>query len=55
VSITRRGNPVARLLPAERPREKVDTAMLKTLTDTMTLQPEPAGEFIRKMRDPDRC
>ncbi len=60
VSITRRGIPVARLIAAEkpagpvRPPEKVDTAMLKALTDKMPLQAESAGEFIRKMRDSDR-
>jgi len=54
VSITRRGKPVARLTAAEKPREKVDTAMLKALTDKMPLQPESSGEFIRKMRDSDR-
>ncbi|MBA3810846.1 MAG: type II toxin-antitoxin system prevent-host-death family antitoxin [Caulobacteraceae bacterium] len=54
VSITRRGKPVARLVPVERCREKVDTAMLRALTDKMPMQPESAGEFIRKMRDEDR-
>jgi len=54
VCITRRGKPVARLVAADRRREKVDTAMLKAFTDKMPMQPESAGEFIRKMRDEDR-
>ena len=54
VCITRRGKPVARLVAADRRREKVDTAMLKAFTDKMPMQPESAGEFIRRMRDEDR-
>jgi len=54
VSITRRGKPVARLVAAERRREKVDTAMLRAFTDKMPMQPESASEFVRKMRDEDR-
>ena len=54
VCITRRGKPVARLVAAERPRQKVDVARLKAFTDTLPMQTESAGEFIRKMRDSDR-
>ena len=54
VNIMRRGKPVARLVAAESAREKVDVAMLQALIDTMPVQPEPAGEFVRKMRDSDR-
>jgi len=54
VSITRRGKPVARLVAAEKPREKVDVARLKAFTDTLPMQMESAGDFIRKMRDSDR-
>ncbi len=54
VSITRRGKPVARLVAAERPREPVDVAMLKSITDTMPMQPQSAGDFVREMRDADR-
>jgi len=54
ISITRRGKPVARIVAAERPREKIDIARLKALTDKMQMQPESAGEFIRKMRDDAR-
>lgn len=54
VCITRRGKPVARLVAAERPRERIDIARLKALTDKMTMQQESAGDFIRKMRDDAR-
>ena len=54
VSITRRGKPVARLVVAERPREPVDVAMLKSITDTMPMQPQSAGDLVREMRDADR-
>ncbi len=54
VSITRRGKPVARLIAAEHARKPVDVAMLKSLTDTMPLQLESAGDFVREMREADR-
>jgi len=54
VCITRRGKPVVRMVPVERPREKIDIAALEALTSTMQMQPESAGEFMRKMRDSDR-
>ena len=54
VSITRRGKPVARLIAADIPRKKVDVAKLRALTEGMRMQPESAGEFMRKMRDDAR-
>jgi prevent-host-death family protein len=54
VSTIRRGKPVVRLIAAERPWEKVDTAMLKALTNKMPLQSESAGEFIRNVCDSNR-
>lgn len=54
VCITRRGKPVARLSAVVTPRKPIDLTALKTLTDTMPLQAESAGEFVRKMRDQDR-
>jgi prevent-host-death family protein len=54
VCITRRGKPVAQLTAIEKPRERIDPAALKSLTDSMPLQRESAGEFVRRMRDEDR-
>lgn len=54
VCITRRGKPVARLSGVVTPRKLIDLTALKALTDTMPVQDETAGEFVRKMRDQDR-
>ncbi len=54
VAITRHGKPVAQLVPADRPRKRIDPADLKALTETMPKQAESAGDFMRRMRDRDR-
>ena len=54
VCITRHGKPVARLSAAEIPRRRVVLADLRALTETMPVQTEGAGEFIRQMRDESR-
>ena len=54
VCITRRGRPVARLVPAETPRTRIDVAALRAVTKAMPRQSESAGEFVRRMRDEDR-
>lgn len=54
VEILRRGKPVARLTPVERPKKPVDVEMLRALTSKFRRQVQPAGEFIRQMRDSDR-
>lgn len=54
VEITRRGVPVARLVPTAKPLQRIDFARLKALTDAMPMQEQDAGEFIREMRDSDR-
>jgi prevent-host-death family protein len=54
VNITRRGKPVARLVPAVRPRERVDVAKLRALTANMQRQAQGAAEFIRELRDDAR-
>lgn len=51
VCITRRGKPVARVVAAERPRERVDVAKLRALTANMQRQAQGAAEFIRELRD----
>ena len=54
IEITRRGKAVARLTAAVKPRNKVDAAILKALTDAMPPQKEAAAALIRSMRDGDR-
>jgi prevent-host-death family protein len=55
VRITRRGKPVARLMPPEpKKRKRIDVEALQRLTESSPWQPVSAGEFIRKMRDEDR-
>jgi len=54
VTITRRGKEVARVLPPETSRRKIDADELRALTDQMPLRDTDAGEFIRKMRDEER-
>ena len=51
VCITRRGKPVAQIIAAEQPRKPIDVAALRAMTDAMPMQPESAGDFIRRMRD----
>ena len=54
VQITRRGKPVAQLTPLEAPRKPISLEELRAFTEGMPMQSEPAGEFIRRMRDEDR-
>ncbi len=54
VEITRRGRPVARLVPAEVPKLPVDVEALRALTDRYPRQHTPASKFIREMRESDR-
>ena len=35
-------------------RKRIDPSMLREITDRMRLQPESAGDFVRRMRDEDR-
>ncbi len=54
VCITRRGKAVAQIVAVDTPRKCIDVAALKAVTDAMPVQPETAGDFIRRMRDDDR-
>ena len=54
VQITRRGKPVAQITSIKTPRKPIDFAALRALTDSMPMQKESAGEFVRKMRDSER-
>ncbi|MCA7118341.1 MAG: type II toxin-antitoxin system prevent-host-death family antitoxin [Acidibrevibacterium sp.] len=54
VQIARRGKPVAQIVVAKAPRKPIDVAALRTMVEKMPMQEEPAGEFIRRMRDDGR-
>jgi prevent-host-death family protein len=54
IDITRRGKPVARLTAVANPRQRVDAALLQSLTETMPPQPQDAARLVRSMRDGDR-
>lgn len=55
VRITRRGKPVARLMPPEQKKKKrMDIEAMRKFTETMPWQAESAGEFMRKMRNKAR-
>ena len=54
IAITRRGKLVARLVPAQRPRELVDWQGLRAHAASIQFQEESAGEFMRRMRDEER-
>lgn len=51
VRITRRGKPVARLVPDLPPRKPIDIAALRALTSKMGVQGEGAEALVRRMRD----
>ena len=54
VRITRRGKPVA-VINGLGPQPKfIDVSELKALTDSMPLQSEPSGTWLRKIRDDSR-
>ena len=54
VRITRRGKPVARIVAVATPRKPINLAGLRALTDAMQAQPEPARDWLRRVRDDAR-
>ena len=54
VQITRRGKPVAQIAPARPPRKPIDIELLNSVSKKSPMQPESAGDFIRRMRDDGR-
>ncbi|EME69218.1 hypothetical protein H261_14305 [Paramagnetospirillum caucaseum] len=54
VCIMRRGKPVARLTSAGAPKKPVSLAELRAVTEAMVPQAEPAGDFMRRLRDESR-
>jgi prevent-host-death family protein len=51
VVITRRGKPVARLIPERPPRKPIDVAALRAHTDKMRIMGTGAEALVRRMRD----
>ena len=54
VQITRRGKPIAQIVATKAPRKRIDIVALRAMVEKMPMQAEPAGEFIRRMRDEAR-
>jgi prevent-host-death family protein len=55
VRILKRGKPVAQITAVTPPkRGQIDFEALKRLRDSMPMQKESAGDFIRRMRDDSR-
>jgi prevent-host-death family protein len=54
VRITRRGKLVARITGIERPVQAIDLNALRALTASQPVQPEPARNWLRSVRDEDR-
>ena len=54
IEITKRGKPIARIVPIVPPRRPIDAAELKALTDKMQFQDEDSGTFMRRLRDEER-
>ena len=54
VVITKRGVPVATIVPRPRPKKKIDLDWLREMTKEIPYQEEDAGTFMRRVRDSDR-
>jgi len=50
IDITRRGKPVARLIPIAKPRKPIDAVLLRSLTASMP-QGDSAADLVRSLRD----
>jgi len=54
VVITKRGVPVATIVPRPRPKKKIDLDWLRERTKDIPYQEEDSGTFMRRVRDSDR-
>jgi prevent-host-death family protein len=54
VEILRRGRPVARLVAVSGKKQPISIESLRRVTENQAEQSEPAGEFMRRMRDESR-
>lgn len=51
IEIKRRGRPVAKIVPIEKPKKSIDYDALKVLTDRMKPSKISSVEILREMRD----
>jgi prevent-host-death family protein len=54
IEIKRRGELVAKIVPAKRPRTRLDINEMKRIAEMGPPQEESAGDFIRRLRDADQ-
>ncbi len=54
VIITKRGKPVVQMSTPDKPRRPIDLAVLQRLTAGQPMQAQPAGEFVRTVRNQTR-
>jgi prevent-host-death family protein len=55
VTILRRGRPVAKIVPLERPRKPLDLEALRAITASQKIYEDPDGlSFVERMRQDDR-
>jgi prevent-host-death family protein len=54
VTITRRGKPVARIVGIRREPKPIDFGAIRTLRESLPIDSEPAGTWIRRLRDDAR-
>ena len=54
VTITRHGKPIAQIVPARAPRNKIEIARLQTVSRATPRQAEDSAALLRRMRDESR-
>ncbi len=54
IDITRRGKLVAQITPVAKKHEPLDLELIRRVSASIPFDDEPAGEFVRRMRDEDR-
>lgn len=54
IVITRRGKPVAKVSGVRRKLEPIDFAAIRAVRESMPMQSESAGDFMRRIRDEER-
>lgn len=54
LEITRRGRPIAKISPLPPPRQPLDVEAIRRHLASLPMQPESAGELVRRMLDEDR-
>jgi prevent-host-death family protein len=54
VEITKRGQPVAQLVPVKKKLKPIDFEALRKIADSISYQEESAGDFMRRLRDDAR-